>query len=86
MLSSEAAAAGSRPEGMLKRIDDLRTAGLVDDAKASFKAFRSRYPDYPLPAGPWSLKDLNGHRNCVAPERLTPSSALGPIKVSDHLR
>jgi hypothetical protein len=23
----------------------------MEEAKTSFKAFRSRYPDYPLPAG-----------------------------------
>jgi hypothetical protein len=39
------------PKAWLKHIEELRTAGLIEDAKASFKTFRSRYPDYPLPAG-----------------------------------
>jgi hypothetical protein len=38
------------PTAWLKHIDDLRIAGRIDDAKASFKTFRNRYPDYPLPA------------------------------------
>jgi hypothetical protein len=39
------------PRAWLKHVEELRAAGRVEDAKASFKAFRSRYPDYPLPAG-----------------------------------
>ncbi len=39
------------PKAWLKHIEELRTSGLIEDAKASFKTFRSRYPDYPLPAG-----------------------------------
>lgn len=39
------------PRAWLKHVEELRTSGRIEDAKASFKAFRSRYPDYPLPAG-----------------------------------
>jgi len=52
-VSSETPAAlwEQDPKAWLKHIEELRTAGLIEDAKASFKAFRSRYPDFPLPAG-----------------------------------
>jgi resuscitation-promoting factor RpfA len=39
------------PKSWLKHVDELREAGRIEEAKTSFKAFRSRYPDYPLPAG-----------------------------------
>jgi hypothetical protein len=39
------------PQTWLAHIDELRAAGRGADAKASFRAFRSRYPDYRLPAG-----------------------------------
>jgi hypothetical protein len=39
------------PAAWLKHIDMLRTAGQIDEAKASFEAFRKRYPDYQLPPG-----------------------------------
>jgi hypothetical protein len=62
LAEKEAAPAGSEsgpsarpweqdPRAWLKHIEELRTSGRIEDAKASFKAFRSRYPDYPLPAG-----------------------------------
>lgn len=41
----------SDPEAWLKHIDELRVAGRGADAEASFRAFRDRYPDHPLPAG-----------------------------------
>ncbi|HEV2007695.1 MAG TPA: hypothetical protein VGQ88_03115 [Burkholderiales bacterium] len=37
------------PEKWLERIADLRKQGRLEEAKASFTAFRKRYPDYPLP-------------------------------------
>ena len=37
------------PEKWLERIADLRKQGRLDEAKASFTAFRKRYPEYPLP-------------------------------------
>jgi len=39
------------PVAWLKQIETLRAAGHIDEAKASFEAFRKRYPDYQLPAG-----------------------------------
>ena len=42
------------PEKWLERIADLRKQGRIEEAKASFTAFRKRYPEYPLPA---MLKD-----------------------------
>jgi hypothetical protein len=42
------------PEKWLERIADLRKQGRIEEAKASFTAFRKRYPEHPLPA---SLKD-----------------------------
>lgn len=39
------------PESWLKHVEELRGAGRMEEAKTSFKTFRSRYPDYPLPAG-----------------------------------
>lgn len=39
------------PAAWLKHIDTLRAAGQIDEAKASFEAFRKRYPEYQLPAG-----------------------------------
>jgi TolA-binding protein len=42
------------PEKWLERIADLRKQGRIEEAKASFIAFRKRYPEYPLPA---TLKD-----------------------------
>jgi hypothetical protein len=39
------------PKSWLKHVEELRGAGRMEEAKTSFKAFRSRYPDYPLPAG-----------------------------------
>jgi len=41
----------SDPEAWLKHIDELRLAGQAADAEASFRAFKDRYPAYPLPAG-----------------------------------
>lgn len=38
------------PEKWLERIADLRKQGRLEEAKASFTAFRKRYPEYPLPA------------------------------------
>ena len=51
--NSEAAASPweKDPHAWLAHIDELRTAGRSADAVASFRAFRSRYPDYRLPAG-----------------------------------
>jgi len=50
--SLSAGAAWERdPEAWLKHIDELRLAGRGADAEASFRAFRDRYPDHPLPAG-----------------------------------
>ena len=39
------------PQTWLAHIEELRAAGRMQDAEASFRAFRSRYPDYQLPAG-----------------------------------
>ena len=39
------------PQAWLKHIDELRLAGQRADANASYRAFRERYPDYPLPPG-----------------------------------
>lgn len=39
------------PAAWLKHIDTLRAAGQIDEARASFEAFRKRYPEYQLPAG-----------------------------------
>ncbi len=52
-LNSEATASPweKDPQAWLVHIDELRTAGRSVDAKASFRAFRSHYPDYRLPAG-----------------------------------
>ena len=41
----------SDPQAWLKHIDELRLAGQRADADANYRAFRDRYPDYPLPAG-----------------------------------
>jgi len=41
----------SDPQAWLKHIDELRLAGQRADADASYRAFRDRYPDYPLPPG-----------------------------------
>ena len=38
------------PEKWLERIADLRKQGRIEEAKASFTAFRKRYPEHPLPA------------------------------------
>jgi hypothetical protein len=39
------------PQTWLAHIEELRVAGRTQAAEASFRAFRSRYPDYQLPAG-----------------------------------
>ena len=39
------------PQTWLAHIEELRVAGRTQDAEASFRAFRDRYPDYQLPAG-----------------------------------
>lgn len=39
------------PQGWLGHIEELRAAGRSEDAAISFRAFRTRYPDYQLPAG-----------------------------------
>lgn len=53
--SSEADSSASSwekdPQTWLAHIEELRAAGRTEDAEASFRAFRSRYPDYRLPAG-----------------------------------
>jgi hypothetical protein len=41
----------SDPQAWLKHIDELRLAGQRADADANYRAFRDRYPDYPLPPG-----------------------------------
>jgi len=38
------------PEVWLQRIRDLRNRGELAQADESLRAFRRRYPDYPLPA------------------------------------
>jgi hypothetical protein len=38
------------PEMWLQRIRELRNKGEVAQADESLRAFRRRYPDYPLPA------------------------------------
>jgi hypothetical protein len=38
------------PEVWLERIRELRNKGDLAQADASLRAFRHRYPDYPLPA------------------------------------
>jgi hypothetical protein len=44
------------PKAWLERILELRRRGKLGEADKSLKAFRARYPDYPLPA------ELNGPR------------------------
>ena len=39
------------PQAWLAHIEGLRSAGRIEDAETSFRAFRSRYPDFQLPAG-----------------------------------
>ena len=39
------------PQTWLAHIEELRSAGRIQDAEANFRAFRSRYPDFRLPAG-----------------------------------
>ena len=39
------------PQSWLAHVDELRVAGRSQDALASFRAFRDRYPDYQLPTG-----------------------------------
>lgn len=39
------------PQAWLERVKELQAAGRTEEAKASYKAFRIRYPDYRLPAG-----------------------------------
>ena len=39
------------PQTWLAHIEELRAAGRLQDAQASFRAFRGRYPDYSLPSG-----------------------------------
>lgn len=39
------------PQTWLAHIEELRAERRMQDAEASFRAFRSRYPDYQLPAG-----------------------------------
>jgi hypothetical protein len=39
------------PQTWLAHIEELRAAGRMQDAEASFRAFRGRYPDYQLPHG-----------------------------------
>ena len=39
------------PQTWLGHIEELRVAGRTQEAEASFRAFRSRYPDYQLPPG-----------------------------------
>jgi hypothetical protein len=51
---SDAEAAGPwtrDPRAWLEHIKQLQAADRFEQAKASFKAFRARFPDYPLPAG-----------------------------------
>jgi hypothetical protein len=40
----------SNPRDWLRHIEMLLKDHRLDEARASLKAFRSRYPDYPLPA------------------------------------
>jgi hypothetical protein len=39
------------PQAWLAHVEELRSAGRIQDAETSFRAFRSRYPDFQLPAG-----------------------------------
>jgi hypothetical protein len=39
------------PQAWLTHIEALRSAGRIQDAETSFRDFRSRYPDFQLPAG-----------------------------------
>jgi hypothetical protein len=39
------------PQAWLEHVKQLQAAGRIEEAKASYKAFRTRYPDYRLPAG-----------------------------------
>ncbi|HYA97776.1 MAG TPA: hypothetical protein VEH49_06740 [Methylomirabilota bacterium] len=41
---------GNDPQGWLAHIEQLRLSGRNEEAAAAFRAFRSRYPDYQLPA------------------------------------
>ena len=40
---------GLEPAAWIKRILALRREGKLKESEDSFKAFRERYPDYPLP-------------------------------------
>jgi hypothetical protein len=39
------------PQTWLAHIEELRAVGRMQDAQTSFRTFRGRYPDYPLPVG-----------------------------------
>jgi hypothetical protein len=39
------------PQAWLAHIEELRSAGRIQEAETSFRGFRSRYPDFQLPAG-----------------------------------
>jgi len=52
---AESAAPNLEPKAWLDRIAELRRQGKLQEAGESLKAFRERYPDYPLPP---ELKDL----------------------------
>ncbi len=54
MAGAAASDAELPPEKWLERIGTLRREGRIEAARASFTAFRRRYPAYPLPA---ALKD-----------------------------
>jgi hypothetical protein len=49
-LQTDQAAESPSPEVWLQRIRELRSRGELNQAEASLRAFRRRYPDYPLPA------------------------------------
>ncbi len=50
-LESKAEPWEKDPQTWLAHIEELRMAGRLQDAETSFRAFRSRYPDFQLPAG-----------------------------------
>ncbi len=50
-MEADAADWQATPQTWLKHIEALRRAGLTDEARASFEAFRKRFPAFVLPEG-----------------------------------
>jgi hypothetical protein len=57
-LQTDQGAESLSPEVWLQRIREFRSRGELTQAEASLRAFRRRYPDYPLPADVPASTDL----------------------------